>query len=78
MKPVLSRHSKIDKIYVLKKSGCLVHGESIAKCSRAFCNTFNLHYASILENMFGLLFDWPFKTGFTASIGSVISLNVKY
>ena len=41
--------------------------ESIAECSLgAFCNTFDLHLVIIgLENQFGLLFHWPFKTGFT-------------
>ena len=32
----------------------------------AFCNTFDLHQAIIgIENQFDLLFEWPFKTGFT-------------
>ena len=42
--------------------------ESIAECSLgAFCNTFDLHLAIIgLETkMFGPLFEWPLKAGFT-------------
>ena len=39
VKPVLSRHSKIDKIKVFKTCGSLVQVESIA----AFCDTFVLH-----------------------------------
>ena len=44
--------------------------ESIAECSlAAFCNTFDLHYAIIsLKNNFCLLFEWPLKSGFTASL----------
>ena len=42
VKPVLSGHSKIDKMKVLMKV------ESIAECSvGAFCNTFDLHKATI-------------------------------
>ena len=41
-----SRHSKIDKTKVLKTNGRVMKVKSIAKCSkRAFCNTFDLHYA---------------------------------
>ena len=44
VKPVLSGHSKIDKIKVLKTDGSLMQVESIAKCSLGtFCNTFDLH-----------------------------------
>ena len=44
VKPVLSRHSKIDKTKVLKTNGSLIKGKSIAKCTLgAFCNTFDLH-----------------------------------
>ena len=42
--PVLSGHSKIDKIKALKTNGSLMKVESIAECSLgAFCNTFDLH-----------------------------------
>ena len=44
VKPVLSGHSKIDKIKILKTKGSLIKVKSIAECSkRAFCNTFDLH-----------------------------------
>ena len=44
VKPVLSGHSKINKIKVLKTKGSLMKVESIAECSLgAFCNTFDLH-----------------------------------
>ena len=50
VKPVLSGHSKIDKIKVLKSNDRLMKVESIAECSLgAFCNTFDLH-----EGIFGL------------------------
>ena len=38
VKPVLSRHSRIDKTKVLKTNGSLMKVESIAEC-----NTFDLH-----------------------------------
>ena len=48
VKPVLSSHSKIDK-KVLKTGGSLVRIKSIVE----FCNTFDLHQATIgLENIF--------------------------
>ena len=48
MKPVLRGHSKIDKTKVLKTGGSLVQVESIAGCSSGvFCNTFDLHKATI-------------------------------
>ena len=44
VQPVLSGHSKMDKIKVLKTNGSLMKVISIAECSLgAFCNTFNLH-----------------------------------
>ena len=49
-------------------NGSLMKVESIAECCLgAFCNTFDLHEEITgLENpIFGLLFEWPFKTGFT-------------
>ena len=74
VKPVLSGHAKIDKTKVSKTNGSLMKVESIAECSLgAFCNTFDLHNAIIgLETNFGLLFEWPLKTGFT-----VISYHYK-
>ena len=71
-KAVLSGHSKIDKTKVFMTNGSLMKVKSIAECSPwsilqyfwpargAFCNTFDLH-----EAILGLLFEWPFKTGFT-------------
>ena len=54
LKPVLSGHSKIDKIKILTTNGSLMKVESIAECSLgAFCNTFDLHLAMIgLKNQF--------------------------
>ena len=44
VKLILSGHSKIDKIKVLKTNGSLMKVESIAECSLGtFCNTFDLH-----------------------------------
>ena len=44
VKPVLSDHSKIEKIKVLMVNCSLMKVESIAECSLgAFCNTFDLH-----------------------------------
>ena len=39
VKPVLSGHSKIDKIKLFMADGSLMKVESIAE----FCNTFDLH-----------------------------------
>ena len=40
VKPVLSRHSKIDKTKVLKTNGSIMKVVSISECAkRAFCNT---------------------------------------
>ena len=42
--------------------------ESIAECSMgAFCNTFDLHLViiNLMKTIFGVLFEWPLKTGFT-------------
>ena len=67
---VLSGHSKIEKTKVFKTNGSLMKVESIAECSLgAFCNTFDLHKAiiSIEKPIFGLLFEWSLKTGFTVS-----------
>ena len=58
VKPVLSGHSKIDKIKVLKTNGRLMELQSIAECSLgAFCNTFHLHEAiNCLENQYLVFF----------------------
>ena len=45
---MLQAATKIDKTKVSKTNGSLMKVESIAECSkRAFCNTFDLHYAVI-------------------------------
>ena len=41
--PVLRGHSKIDTTKILMTNGDLMKVESIAECSGAFCNTFELH-----------------------------------
>ena len=58
VKPVLSRHSKIDKTKILMTNGSLMKVESIAECSLgAFCNAFDLHSAIIgLENQILVFF----------------------
>ena len=49
---IVKRPLKIGKTKVLKTDGSLMQVQSIAECSLgAFCNTFDLHYATIgLEN----------------------------
>ena len=41
--------------------------KSIAECSKgAFCNTFDLHLATVSLEIFVLsIFEWPLKTSFT-------------
>ena len=45
----------------------LMQVKSIAECSkRAFCNTFDLHLATIcFKTCVLFIFEWPLKTGFT-------------
>ena len=43
VKPEKSGHSKLDKRKVLMTNGSLMKVKSIAECSGAFCNTFDLH-----------------------------------
>ena len=52
---------------VSKTDHCLMQVKSIAECSkRAFCNTFDLHLATIVFKTFVLsIFDWSLKTGLT-------------
>ena len=48
LKPVLAATQKDDLKLVFKSNYCLMQVESIAECSkRAFCNSFNLHKATI-------------------------------
>ena len=66
LKPVLSGHSKLDKTKVLETDVSLKHVKSIAECSKAFCNMFDLQLAIIgHECQFLVFFERPFKTGFT-------------
>ena len=49
----LKQPLKHNKSKVLKTGGSLVQVKSIAECSGAFCNSFDLHYVIIgLENIF--------------------------
>ena len=44
VKSVLSGHSKMDEMKVLKTGASLMQVQSIAECSpEAICNTFDLH-----------------------------------
>ena len=70
VKPVLSGHLKIDKTKVLMECGTLMKVKSIAECSpwsilQYFCPA--LSDKSELKTNFGVLFEWPLKTGFTVS-----------
>ena len=65
VKPVLSSHSKGRPKLFFKTDYRLMQVKSIAECSkRAFCNTFNLHLATIkLPFVFKIfvlsIFEWP-------------------
>ena len=64
VKPVLSGHSKIDKMKVLKTGGSLMQVKSIAECPgehSAILFTC-IKWLSVMEI---LSFEWPFKTGLT-------------
>ena len=68
VKPVLSGHSKEDKTKILMTNGSLMKVESIAE--RSLWSILQ-HFWPALSNIwswkliFGLLFEWPLKTGFT-------------
>ena len=47
VKPVLSGHSKVVKTNILMTNDSLMKVESIAECSNASMNTFDLHEAII-------------------------------
>ena len=50
VKPVVSGHSKRRPKMVFKTNYCLMQIKNIAECSkRAFCNTFDLHEATIFH-----------------------------
>ena len=67
-KPVLSDHSKLDKMKVLKAGGSLMQVESIV-----FCDAFDLHLAiTNLENIFLSSFEWLLKAGLTMDTTFII------
>ena len=75
----LKQPLKKNKIKVLKTNGSLMKAESIAECSLgAFCNTFDLHKAMIglKKTIFGLLVEWPLKTGFTVHSSTIFILLI--
>ena len=68
VKPVLSGHSKIDKTKILMTNGSLMMVERIAECSP--WSILQYFGPALSDNwpwkpIFGLLFEWPLKTGFT-------------
>ena len=68
VKPVLSGHSQIDKSKILMTYGSLMKVESIAECSKG--SILQYFWPALSDNWswkpnFGLLFEWPLKTGFT-------------
>ena len=68
IKPVLSGPSKIDKTTTLMINGSLMKVESIAECSH--WSILQYFWPALSNNrswkpIFGLLFEWPLKTGFT-------------
>ena len=60
VKPVLSGHSKIDKSNKLMTNGSLIKPWSI---QQYFLPALSDNLSE--KNNFGLLFEWPLKTGFT-------------
>ena len=63
----LKRPLKIDKIKVLKTNRSLMKVESIAECSGSILQYFwpALSHNLSWKPIYGLLFEWPLKTGFT-------------
>ena len=69
VKSVLSGHSKIDKTKTIMTNGSLMKVKSIAECSP--WSILQYFWPALSHNrswkpIFGLLFVWPLKTGFTA------------
>ena len=69
VKTVLSGHSKIDKTKILLTNGSLMKVESIAEC----WSILQYFWPALSDNwswkpIFGLLFEWPLKTGFTVPV----------
>ena len=70
VKPVLSGHLKIDKTKVLMTNGSLMKVKSITECSPwSILQYFGPALSNnwYLKPIFGVLFVWPLKTGFTVS-----------
>ena len=68
VKPVLRGHSKIDKTKVFMANDSLMKVESIAECSPwSILQQFwpALSDKPSWKTIFGLLFEWPLKTGLT-------------
>ena len=72
VKPVLIGHSKNDKTKVLKTNGSSMNVESISECYSAILLTCIKRY-SVLKTNFGVLFEWPLKTGFTVNATDIKS-----
>ena len=71
VKPVLGGHFKIDKTKVLMENGSLMKVESIAECSP--WSILQYFWPTLSDNwywkpIFGVLFWWPLKTGFSIYI----------
>ena len=67
VKPVLSSHSKIEKTKMIMTNGILMKVKSFAECSS--WSILQYFWAALSNNrswkpIFGLLFEWPLKTGF--------------
>ena len=72
VKPVLRGHLKIDQIKVFMDNGSLMEVESIAECSKG--SILQYFWPAICDNwywktIFGVIFEWPLKTGFTVVNG---------
>ena len=68
VKPVLSGHLKLDKTKALVENGSIMKVESIAECSP--WSILQYFWPALSDNLywkpiFGVLFEWPLKTGFT-------------
>ena len=68
VKPFLSSHLKIDKIMVLIENGSRMKVKSIAECSKG--SILQYFWPALSNNwyrkpIFGVLFEWPLKAGFT-------------
>ena len=66
VKPDLSGHWGIDKTKILMANGSLMKVERIAECS----SILQYFWHVLSDNPFGLLFEWPLKTGFTVLLSN--------